>query len=119
MQQETDSDELLVFIKWLDFLEWLLPTTDKFPKKVRFSFALRIDNIALDIVEDLIEARYSKDKTQNLKRANLRLEKLRVLLRLSHKMKFLSHTGYEHASRLINEVGKMIGGWRKQQEKKC
>jgi hypothetical protein len=112
---DNENDDLPVFVKWLDFLEWLLPTTEKFPKKARFNFSLRIDNIALDVVEDLIEARYSRDKAAILKRANLRLEKLRVLLRLSYKMKYLSHAAYEYAARHINEVGRMIGGWRKQQ----
>lgn len=110
------ESELPVFVKWMEFLEWLLAATDKFPKKARFSFCQRIEGIALDVVEDLIEARYSRDKRAILKRANLRLEKLRVLLRLSHKMRHLSHDGYAHASKAVNETGKMLGGWIKQQE---
>jgi len=46
----------------------------------------------------------------------LRLEKLRVLLRISCEQHYLSHTAYEHAMRAINEVGRMLGGWIKQQE---
>lgn len=109
-------DELPIFTRWMQFLEWLLPTTEKFPRRVRFTFADRINNLALDIVEDLVEARYSRDKQHLLKRINLRLEKLRVLLRLCHTMKYLSFQGYEHAMRSLNEVGRMLGGWIKQQE---
>jgi hypothetical protein len=50
-----------------------------FPAKTRFSFGQRIEGIALDVVEDLVEARYSREKRATLRRANLRLEKLRVL----------------------------------------
>ncbi len=110
------DDDLPVFVKWMEFLEWLLAATDKFPKKARFSFCQRIEGIALDVVEDLVEARYSRDKRATLRRANLRLEKLRVLLRLSHKMRYLSHDGYAHATKAVNEAGKMLGGWIKQQE---
>jgi hypothetical protein len=46
----------------MQFLEWLLPTTEKFPKRVRFTFSDRINNLALDIMEDLVEARYSRNK---------------------------------------------------------
>jgi hypothetical protein len=46
----------------------------------------------------------------------LRLEKLRVLLRISCEQHYLSHTAYEHAIRSVNEVGRMLGGWIKQQE---
>ncbi len=109
------SRDLPVFVKWLDFLEWLLPVTEKFPKRVRFTFSDRINCLALDIVEDLVEARYTKNKQEHLRHANLRLEKLRVLLRLSHKMRYLDYKRYEYAMRQINEVGKMLGGWMKQQ----
>ena len=110
------ADELPIFTRWMQFLEWLLPTTEKFPKRVRFTFADRINNMALDIVEDLVEARYSRDKQHLLKRINLRLEKLRILLRLCHQLQYLPHQGYEHAMRALNEVGRMLGGWLKQQE---
>ncbi len=106
-------DELPVFTKWLEFLNWLLPTTEKFPKKVRFTLIQRIDNLALDVVEDLVEARYSRDKQVPLRRANLRLEKLRVLLRLSYQQKHLPSRQYEHAIRVLHEVGSMVGGWMK------
>jgi four helix bundle protein len=104
-------EELPIFVKWIDFLKWLFLTTDKFPKKARFTFAERINNLALDIVGDLIEARYTKNKVHHLKAANLRLEKLRVLLRICYESQFLSHKGHEHAMYSINEVGKMLGGW--------
>jgi hypothetical protein len=115
---EHNPDDLPIFVQWIDFLAWLLPTTEKFPHKVRFTFANRIDNLALDIVEDLVEARYASDKRATLGRANLRLEKLRVLLRLCHELGHLSHTRYEHAVRALNEVGRMLGGWRRQQEER-
>jgi len=118
MARPAKSEEPVILTRWLQFLEWLLPTTEKFPKRVRFTFADRIDNLALDIAEDLIEARYSGDKQAILRRANLRLEKLRILLRLSHRLRYLPHQGYEHASRSVNEVGRMLGGWIKERQER-
>lgn len=112
----SQANELPIFTRWTQFLEWLLPATEKFPKRVRFTFADRINNLALDIVEDLVEARYSRDKQPHLRRINQRLEKLRILLRLCHRMQYLPHQQYEHAMRSLNEVGRMLGGWIKQQE---
>lgn len=108
--------DLPIFVKWIDFLKWLLLTTEKFPKKVRFTFSDRINHLALDVVEDLIEARYSRQKMIALKRANLSLEKIRVLLRICFESKILPYKAYEHAMVSINEVGKMLGGWMKQQQ---
>lgn len=109
------GDDLLVFAKWMAFCEWLLVATAKFPRTARMSFAFRIESLALDVVEDLVEARYTRDRSAVLRRANLRLEKLRVLLRLSHAMNYLSHEGFRHASRSVDEAGRMLGGWAKQE----
>lgn len=52
-----------------------------------------------------MEARYSGDKREILKRANLRLEKIQVLLRLCHEQQFLSHDAFEFAVQGVDETG--------------
>ena len=112
----TRDEDLPVFVRWVEFVKWLLPTTEKFPKRVRFTFTSRIDNLALDVVENLVEARYTRNKTEGLNAINLKLERLRVLLRLCHEVQVLPHKSYEFAMRSLDEVGRMVGGWIKQQE---
>ena len=116
MKNNESQNELPIFIAWLDFLKWLLNVTEKFPKKARFTFSDRINNLALDVVEHLVEARYSKNKIEHLIRINTKIEKLRVLMRISYETRFISHEGYKYFSVSINEIGKMVGGWIKQQE---
>lgn len=94
----------------------MLPTTAKFPKRLRFTLTQRIDNLALDIAEELVEARYSAQKLSRLQSINRKLERLRILLRLSHDLAVLPHRQYEFAARCMDEVGRMLGGWIKQQE---
>ena len=67
----------------------------------------------LDILEDLIDATYNKEKMNILRRANLKLEKLRFMVRMANDMHYINITSYEYASQGINEVGKMVGGWIK------
>jgi hypothetical protein len=108
------TDEFQIFIKWSEFLKWLLNTTEKFPKKVRFTFTTRIDNLALDILEDIIEFRYDKNARQTgFRRINIKFEKLRILLRICHELQYLSTRQFEYAMIHINEVGKMTGAWLK------
>ncbi len=114
--QSDSKKDLPIFIKWMDFLKWLLVTLDGFPKKARFNFSDRLTNLSLQIVEDLVEARYSRNKGVVLRRANMNLEKIRILMRICFELRFLSGKSYEHASFLINEIGKMLGGWMKQQQ---
>lgn len=100
----------------MDLLKWLLVTTEKFPKSVRFTFVDRINNLALDVLEDLIQARYTRNRLSILRDSNIRIEKLRVVLRICHELRYLSYKSYQHAMFSLNEVGKMLGGWMKQQE---
>lgn len=108
--------ELPVFVQWADFIEWLLATTEKLPKSARFTLTSRIEALALDVLEDIVEARYARGKAEILRRANLRLEKMRVLLRVCHSRRYLATNSFEHAACAIDEAGRMLGGWRKQQE---
>ena len=112
------DDDLPIFVKWLEFLKWFLPTLEKFPKKYRFTMTDRMINMALDVVELLAEARYSREKRAILGRANLKLEKMRVLMRLSHQERLCSGRAYQFACKKINETGTMLGGWIKAQEKR-
>ncbi len=113
IEKEKKIPELRVLMAWTEFLEWLLMTTDKFPKKVRFTLSSRIDNLALDLVEHLVEAQFTRERKTPIRKANLTLDKLRILLRIAHNLTFLPHKQYEYASRQIDEVGRMLGAWGK------
>ena len=115
--RRTVAEELQIFVKWSAFLKWLLGTTEKFPKKVRFTFTTRIDNLALDILEDIIECRYDKSvRNEKLRYMNIKLEKLRILLRFCQELMYLSNKQFEYAMVHVNEVGKMTSGWLKRGE---
>lgn len=108
------AEDLQLFVKWEEFLKWLLTMTEKFPKKVRFTFTSRIDNLALDILEQIIECRYDRSARQaGLKKMNIGFEKMRILLRICHQLRYLSNRQYEYAAIQINEAGSMTAGWIK------
>ena len=109
---------LPVIVHWEKTLHDLLGRTRKFPKSVRFTFSNRIDNLALDVYEALVEAKYTRDKIPILRRANLDIEKLRLLLRLCHDEKFLDRRGFEHVATNIDEAGRMVGGWIKERTRR-
>ena len=97
------------------FLTWLMPTVEKFPRSHKFTIGDRIEIAALDVLEDLIEATYTRDRLQHLRQANLGIEKLRFLLRLATDLKLLDRRRYEYAARALDETGRLIGGWTKAQ----
>ncbi len=107
------KSDLPIFILLTEFLKWLFARTESFPKSARFTFADRINNLGLDLFEMIIEARFSRNKELTLRGANLKLEKMRLLLRLSFEQRFLSLKQLEFGASKINEIGRMLGGWEK------
>jgi hypothetical protein len=102
-----------IFSKTSELLEWLIPATMKFPKSQRFVLAQRVQNAAFDFYEAITAAGVSANKRPHLQQADIELQRLRLYLRLSHQFKFLSMGQYEHAARLVVEIGKLLGGWQK------
>jgi hypothetical protein len=93
------------------FLMWLISAIEKFPRTQRFLLGDRIQSTALDVLEALIEATYSRDRKAHLARANLGIEKLRFFFRLAVELHYLDGRRYEHAVRTLDEIGRLIGGW--------
>lgn len=97
------------------FVLWLTPTVDKFPRAQKFMLGDRMQTLALSVLEDLVEATYTRERRAVLVRVNLTLEKLRFLVRLAKDLRHLDLRRYEHAAEEIDAVGRLVGGWMKAQ----
>lgn len=101
----------VLFARWERFTGWLFQRTASFPKRVRHTLTVRVEGLALDVFEAIVEARYAQDRERALARANLDIEKLRLLLRLARDQAILPHPAAEHAFAELDEAGRMVGGW--------
>jgi hypothetical protein len=110
------ANQLVIFTQTFDLLSWLLPHCERFPKNQRFIVTQRLVAAALDFQEAVFEAnaRSSSQRLLHLQAADAHLNKLRLYLRLSHQWAWLSSGQYEHASRMVAGIGKLLGGWLKQ-----
>ena len=77
------------------FILWLVPTLDRFPRAQRFLLGDRIQRTALEVLESLVEATYTRRRQPPLTRANPGIEKLRFLLRRAHDLRHLDRRRYE------------------------
>ena len=102
-----------IFNKTYDLMVWLIPTITSFPKDQRFRLAARIEMTMFNFYETILRASRERQPRQFLREADIELEKLRIYLRLAQDIRCLSFHQYEHASKLVNEVGKLLGGWLK------
>ena len=73
----------------------------------------RIQTTAIDVLEGLIDATYSREVGVILRKVNLMLEKLRFLFRLAKDLRYLDLKRYEFVARGVDEIGRLVGGWLK------
>lgn len=102
-----------LFARTYDFVAWLIPLTIKFPRSQRFVMAAALQREALRFQELLIEAAHHDKKRDLLLSADAELDKVRTHLRMSLEMGFLQSGQYEHAARMMTEIGRLLGGWMK------
>ncbi len=105
-----------VYVHTYDLLLWLLPQAQKFPRVHRFGLSERIQRTAMDFQDALTAAGKSKgdERRRWLQRADILLEQLRGWLRLAKDLECFSVRQYEHAARMVSEVGRLLGAWLKQ-----
>ena len=105
--------ELNVITITYDLTLWYINHTVRFPRIHRFVLGQRIENTLYDLIEMLIEAKYSKGKAPLLRRANVVLQLLRYQTRLAKDVRCIVIKSYEYASGAIVEIGKQIGAWER------
>ncbi len=107
-----------LFVKTYDFLLFLFPLTLKFPKSQRFLLAERLSKMALDFYDLILEAVMEPERQDEcLNAADKLLTKIRLYTRMSHDLKCISPRQLEHAARRIDEIGRLIGGWKRKRAK--
>jgi len=106
-----------IFARTYDFVEWLIPRTMSFPRQQRFVLTKRIQDTALDFQERIIEAAVAKDRlrAERLVQADMNLAKSRFYLRLAKDLEWLSLGQYERVARMVEEIGRLLGGWSKKE----
>lgn len=105
----------VVITRHYDLMLWLMQQVTKFPRSYKFVLGDRIQTQALDILEQLIEAAYSREKREVLRHAGLGVEKLRYLIRCAHDLELFDERRYLYITSQLDEVGRMIGGWQRTQ----
>ena len=109
------SKEMPIFVRTFDFLTWLLPVTNHFPRAHRHTFTQRLLNAAFDLSERLEEAnrRKGRARVEQLHLADEALSKVRFYLRLANRWDWLKPGQYRHAAEMVAEIGRLLGGWQK------
>ena len=102
-----------VFTKSYDFVLWLFPRTQGFPKTYRPSLAAPLQQASVELLVAIAGARFGADRTGALRQADASVETLRVLLRLAKDLRLVAPKHYLDGAGRLDELGRMVGGWSK------
>ncbi len=104
---------LLVYKLWHEY-------RNNFPKKSRYTLGDKIDLLFLQTLELLFIASYQpkERKLLTLEMAIKKLDLLKFFLRISWELEVLDNKKFIVLSEKLQEIGRMLGGWRKGLETK-
>ncbi|MBP0004119.1 MAG: diversity-generating retroelement protein Avd [Cyanobacteria bacterium SBC] len=104
-------DELPIIQKTYDLIKWYVPILNRLPRNQKFMLGDRTISKLYDLLEDLITARYSKNKLEQLQLVNKNLDILRYQTRLLFDFHLIDNRRYEYIGKLIDAIGRELGGW--------
>ncbi|MBN2494268.1 MAG: diversity-generating retroelement protein Avd [Deltaproteobacteria bacterium] len=102
-----------LFTRTYDLVLWLSERTESFPRSQRFGLAARIMAQAHGALESITLALRGFDREDNVERADAALALLWVYLRLACDRKLVRRRQLGFAIERIEELGRMVGGWKK------
>ncbi|UCC75950.1 MAG: diversity-generating retroelement protein Avd [Anaerolineales bacterium] len=107
--------EMPLFTRTFDFIAWLMPATNHFPRSQRFLVTKRLLDAALDFQEMVIQANNLRGgrRMSRLLQADEMLDRVRLYLRLAARWNWLKPGPYHHAAEMVEEMGRLLGGWQK------
>lgn len=103
------------FHKTYELYKLLHSYHNQIPKMERYTLWQKIENTTLSLLEALIETTYRKgeERLQSLYILSNKLDLLKVLVRLARETKTIDNKKYIRIQEIVQEMGKMIGGWIK------
>ena len=106
--------DLKIFQKVYDFLVWVKAVIQKFAKVHKYSLGIQLENETIELIKQIIRANFKQgNKKELIEECFVRYEMIKVLIRLSKDYKLLTIKQYEFASKELDEIGRLLGGWRR------
>ena len=115
MQSYQQLEDVPILKKTIDLYKLYYRYAELFPKKDKHALGAVCEKYIINVIELLLETSYlPKEAKQNvLLKANNRFESLKVFIRILRELNILDQKKYLQLQTLIQEIGRMLGGWMK------
>jgi hypothetical protein len=111
-------EELPIIQKAYDLVLWYVPVLNRLPRDHKYGIGNRLVDGVYCFLEELIRARYAREKIAVLESVNARLDILRYQTRILHDLKLIETNRYEFVAKSLNEIGGDLRSWMKRQRGK-
>lgn len=102
-----------IFARCHDLTLWVFQATVRYPRHYRAALGKATQEAVLRLQRELVAAARRHEKRHALQSADEALHELRLLLRQGRELNLLTASQHEHVARMLDEVGRLLGGWRK------
>ena len=109
------SEKLLIYQKLYDLVLVIYPYINRIPQSHRQVLGKHLEELCISLLLLVIRANKAKwgSRTTLQLKISDELDSLRILIRLTKDLKFISVKQYTFASEKVNEIGRMLHGWMK------
>ena len=109
------GNDLRILQKTEDMILYASKALEQFPRSERYALAADIKQTMYSFYRLIITANKKYYKKTTLQDADVELEVLRGFIRLAanKEMRYLPMKKYEIWSKMLSEIGAMLGGWIK------
>lgn len=110
----SDLEGLIIYKQYLEMIYYTEMITEKYPKVEKYSLVSEIKRNTYQGMKLIIrgEREFLKSKKiEYLRELDVVLKMLKVLVRVSHRRKYISSKNYGAWSKKISNIGNLLGGW--------
>lgn len=114
MDKKNNSNNLVIYPKYIDLIYYSNDIVRKFPKSEQFALVKEIKNSVYSGLRCLmygVKVYNKQDKLRYLRELDIQLSLLKVQIRLAYKYKFISMQNYQSWSNIISDICNLLGGW--------
>jgi len=106
---------LPLFIKTYEFIKLVYRIIRQFRKEYKHTLGAELQTIVWQVLDEIIVANSLPvgDRAQSFDKISWLFDKFKIRFRLAFELGLINANKFSVAQKEIEEIGKMIGGWRK------
>jgi hypothetical protein len=109
------EEKFVLYQKTYDFLLWLYPIINRIPKSHRLVLGRHLEELGISLLLLVIKANTARGQSRLSLQLQVsdELDCLRILVRLTKDLRFMSVKQYTTGAEKVNEIGRMLNAWMK------